>query len=122
LLFFNPWRGVDKPILHLAAVLHRHAHLDTVRHLSNTVGVLVGGLATKESVHIHAIQTLCMRHGAFFMSKQKGLEVDYLLAKLRHSGGKGIVLSAEQLNLGLQIGKPLLLALTALERSNPVSR
>lgn len=56
-----------------------------------------------------------LRDGAVFVGEQEGLEVHNLLAKLGHRGGKCIVLCREELNLGLEIGEPLLLPLTTLE-------
>jgi hypothetical protein len=53
------------------------------------------------------------------VGKKQRLEVDHLLAQLRHLCAQGIVLAAEDLHLGLQIGEPLLLALTTFERSDP---
>lgn len=61
---------------------------------------------------------MSLRDGAVFVSQQKGLEVHNLLTKLGHRGGKCIIFGREELNLGLKIGEPLLLALTTLESSD----
>jgi hypothetical protein len=80
----------------------------------------MGRLSSKEGVHVHAVQALSMRYRAILVCKQQRLQVDNLLAKLSDRRGESIVLSAEELNLGLKVGKPLFFALATLESSNPV--
>lgn len=53
------------------------------------------------------------------MSKEKCLEIDNLLAKLGDSSREGVILRTKKLNLGLEVGEPLLLTLSTLEGSNP---
>jgi hypothetical protein len=52
--------------------------------------------------------------------QKQGFEVDNLFAKLRDGSRKSIILRAKDLNLGLQISKPLLLTLATLESSDPM--
>ena len=53
------------------------------------------------------------------MSKQKRLEVDYFISQGVDLSVEGIVLGREDFNFMLQIGKPLLLSLSALQRGDP---
>ena len=53
------------------------------------------------------------------MSEKQCLEVDNLFAQLCDSGGKSVVLCTKELDLGLEVGQPLLLALSTLESSDP---
>lgn len=78
-------------------------------------------IATKEVIHGRSVQTLCLRDWTVFVGQEEGLEVYYFLAKLSNGSRKSIVLCTEQLDLSLQIGKPLLLSLTTLQGGNPVS-
>jgi hypothetical protein len=106
------------PVHHLA-LLHGH-HVDTIGlHLSDAIWVLVVNIASKEVVHGSTMQTLSLRYWAILVSKEERLEVNNFLAKLSDGSRESIVLCAEELNLGLEVGKPLLLALSALEGSNP---
>lgn len=88
--------------------------------LGDAIWVLVAHVAAKEVIHGVAVKTLSLRDGAVLVSKQKCLEVYYLLTKLSDGSRESIVLCTEQLNLSLQVGKPLLLSLTTLEGSNTV--
>jgi hypothetical protein len=99
--------------------LHRHAHLNAIRHLLKAVRVLVLGLSTEERIHVHAAKTLSMRHGAVLVCKKQCLEVDDLLSQLGDSRRQRVVLCTEELDFGLQIREPLLLALATLERGDP---
>lgn len=56
---------------------------------------------------------------AILVSEKKCLEVDNFLAKLSDGSRESIVLGTEELDLGLKVGKPLLLTLSALEGSDP---
>lgn len=85
-----------------------HTHLG-----GHAVGVRVK--SSRHAVHHKRTQTLGLRDGAVFMGQQEGLEIHNLLAKLGYRGGKCIVLCREELNLGLEIGEPLLLPLTTFE-------
>ena len=76
-------------------------------------------IATKEVVHGSPVKTLCLRDGTVLMSEQQGLQIHYFLAKLSDGSRESIILCTEQLNLCLKVGKPLLLSLATLERSNP---
>lgn len=55
------------------------------------------------------------------MGEQKCLEIDNFFAKLGHGGGQRVIFRSEQLNLGLQVGQPLLLPLTTLEGGDTAS-
>jgi len=112
---------VDIPVHHLT--LHRHPHVmdAVVLQLGDAVRILMADVATKEIVHGVAVKTLGLRDRAVLVSKQQGLEVDDLLTKLGDGSRESIVLCAEQLDLGLQVGKPLLLSLTALEGSDTIA-
>lgn len=90
--------------------------------LGDAIGVLVAHVAAKEIVHGVAMKTLSLRDRAVLVSKQKRLEVDDLLAQLSDGRTKSVILCAEELDLSLQIGKPLLLSLTTLEGSDAMSR
>jgi hypothetical protein len=82
-------------------------------HLS--VAIRLGNLG-----HESAMETLLLRDRAVLMCKQQGLEAYDLLPQLRDLGGQGIVLRAEHLNLRLEVGQPLLLALATFEGGNTV--
>lgn len=56
------------------------------------------------------------------MSEQQGFQVDNFFTELGHCGSESIILGSEQLNLGLKVGQPLLLALSTFERRNPVDQ
>lgn len=67
------------------------------------------------------MQTLGLRYWAVLMCQQQRLEVDNLFPQLSNGGRQRVVLSAEQLDLGLEVSQPLLLSLSALERSDTMS-
>lgn len=75
-------------------------------------------VATRHAVHHEGTQTLGLRDWAIFVCQQESLEVDDFLTELSHSSGKSIILSSEKLDLGLEVGQPLLLALATLESSD----
>lgn len=76
-----PRGWVYEPVHHLA-LLHGH-HVDTIRlHLSDTVWILMVDVAAEEVIHGSAMQTLSLRYGTVFMSKQQSLEVNNLFAEL----------------------------------------
>ena len=95
--------------LHSLAVLHRHA-----------IRIRVGIELIRNAVHHHAADTLCLGHGAVLMSQEQGLQVDNLLTQLRYLTAQCVVLAAENLHLGLQVGEPLLLALPAFQCRHPL--
>jgi hypothetical protein len=53
------------------------------------------------------------------VGEEQGLEVDDFLAELSDSGRESIVLCTKELDLGLEVSQPLLLALSALECGDP---
>lgn len=76
---------------------------------------------TDEVGHGHAADALRLRDRAVLVSKEHCLEVDDFFAHLSNLRRQSIVFCAEELNLGLQIGKPLLLPLATLQGSNPTT-
>lgn len=93
-----------------------------VLQLGDAIWVLMAHVAAKEVVHGVAVKALSLRDGAVLVSEQQRLEVYYLLTELSDGSRESIILCTEQLNLGLQVGKPLLLPLTTLEGSDTVIR
>lgn len=89
--------------------------------LGDAIWVLVADIAAEEVVHGIAMKTLSLRDRAVLVGEQEGLEVNDLLTKLSHGSREGIVLCTEQLDLGLQVGKPLLLSLAALKGGDTMS-
>lgn len=75
-------------------------------------------IASEEVVHCGAMQALGLGDWTVFVREKQRLQVDNLLTQLGDSGREGVILGAEQLHLGLEVGKPLLLPLTALERGD----
>ena len=69
-------------------------------------------------LHGHTADTLRLRYRTIFVSKQEGFKPHDLLTQLRDGGSERIIFSAENLDLLLEIGEPLLLALATLERSD----
>ena len=111
------WGWLYEPVHHLP-LLHRH-HVDTIRlHLSDAIWILVADVTAEEVVHGGAVETLCLGYWAVLVGKEQRLEVDNLLAKLSDGGRQSVVLGAKEFDLGLKVGKPLLLTLSALEGSN----
>ena len=53
------------------------------------------------------------------MSQEERLEIDNLFTKLGDLRSESIIFRAEDFNLGLKIGEPLLLPLSAFQRSDP---
>jgi hypothetical protein len=80
----------------------------------------MGVKSSRHAVHHQRAQTLSLRDGAVFVSQQERLQVHDLLTKLGHRRGKCIVLRREELDLGLEIGEPLLLPLTTLQSSDTI--
>lgn len=69
-------------------------------------------------LHGHTADTLRLGHRTILVSEQECFKPDNLLTQLRDGGSERIILSAENLDLLLEICEPLLLALATLERSN----
>jgi hypothetical protein len=112
-------RRLYEPIHHLA--WHHGLHVDTIRlQLCNAIWVLVVEVATKKVVHGSSMESLSLRYGAVLVCEQKCLEIHDFLAQLCDRSRQCVVLRAEQLDLGLEIGQPLLLALATLEGSDPI--
>lgn len=63
---------------------------------------------------------LLLSYGAIFVSDQNGFEVENFLAQGGDLSRKRIVLAAKNLDLLLQVGEPLFLALSAFQRCDPV--
>jgi hypothetical protein len=74
--------------------------------------------AFEEHVHTCTADSLGCRNRAVTVSEKKRLQVDDFLTELCHSLGQGVILGAEELDFGLQVGEPLLLALSTLERGD----
>ena len=87
--------------------------------LGDAIRILMAGITAQEVVHGGTMQTLSLGDRTVLVGKEQGLEVDNLLTELSDSCRQSVVLCTEELNLGLQIGKPLLLALSALECGDP---
>ncbi len=73
--------------------------------------------------HLHVLEvsvgnSLGLGDWAVLVCEQHSFESDDLIAKDLDLAGKIIVLLGEHLDLGLEVGEPLLLALTALESGN----
>lgn len=107
----------------MAVWLHRHAHVNAIGlQLSYPVGILVVDIASQKVVHGSTVEPLSLRYRAFLVSKQEGLEINNFLTELGDGCRKGIVFRTEQLHLGLKVGQPLLLTLTAFECGHPRTR
>ena len=76
--------------------------------------------AFEEHVHARTADALGGRDRAVAVCEKKRLQVDNLLAELRHGLGQRVVLGAEKFDFGLKVGEPLLLALPTLERGDTV--
>lgn len=63
-------------------------------------------------------QPLSLRHRAVFVLEEDLLQLHNLISHLVHLCRQSVVLAAEYLNLCLQVCKPLLLALSALQSGN----
>lgn len=74
--------------------------------------VSVGVISGRHTIHHEGAESLGLGNGAVLVGEQKGLEVHNLLTELSHRSGQRIILGGEKLNLRLQVGQPLLLALT----------
>lgn len=70
------------------------------------------------AIHNQRTKTLSLRHRTIFVSKQKGLEIHNFFPQLSDSSRQSIIFGCEELNLGLEICKPLLLTLTTFEGSD----
>lgn len=95
------------------AWLHAHVVRDVVG-----VGLKPGG----HSIHHQWAESLRLGNGTILVSEQQGFQVDNFFTELGHCGSESIILGSEQLNLGLKVGQPLLLALSTFERRNPVDQ
>jgi hypothetical protein len=69
-------------------------------------------------LHGHTGDALSLRYGTVLVRHEKCLQSHNLLAKLSHRRGKRVVLCTKDLDLLLQVGKPLLFALTTFERGD----
>lgn len=67
------------------------------------------------------MQALLLCDGTVLVGKKKGLQIDDFFSELCDLGSQGVVLRTEHLNLGLQVRKPLFLALPTLQRGNPIA-
>ena len=54
------------------------------------------------------------------MCQKEGFQIHDFFAKLSDGGGQGIVFGRENINFGLEVGEPLLFALSAFECGNAV--
>ena len=64
-------------------------------------------------------KTLALGNGAVFVLEKNGLQTYDLLAKSRYLRRKVVVLTAEDLYLGLEVRKPLLLTLATFKCGDP---
>ena len=67
------------------------------------------------------MHSLSLRDRAVLVREQERFQVDNLLTKLRYLGAQVLVLGAVEFYLVLKARQPGLLALSALERSHPVT-
>lgn len=74
---------------------------------------------TRQTVHTHSSHTLRLRNRTILVRQQQSLQIDNLLAQLRDLCAERVVLAAEDLHLGLEVGKPLLLSLTTFQCGDP---
>lgn len=72
-------------------------------------------VAGRDTVHHHGAEALGLRNRTVLVGEQHGFEVDDLLTQLSDSRRERIILGREQFHLRLQVGKPLLLALSTFE-------
>jgi hypothetical protein len=86
----------------------------------HAVGIHLGIEWLDNLGHEGPMESLLLGDWAVLVSEQQRLQVDDFLPQLSNLRCEGIVLAAEHLHLCLQIGQPLLLALTTLERGNTV--
>lgn len=93
---------------HYLSILHRHA----VR----VCMVIVIALHVMRCIVAHA---LCLGYWTIFVRQQYSLEIHNLLPELAHLCRERVILTAKDLDFSLQICKPLLLALSAFQCSNP---
>lgn len=77
-------------------------------------------IAFDKLLHAHTTKALLLRYGAILMGDEDGLEVDNLFSETRNLLAELIILLAEKFNFRLQICKPLLLALSTFQSSNPI--
>ena len=82
-------------------------------HLSAVAAVL------DHVLHLEAGKSLLLTDGTILVGEEKSLQVDDLIPKLVDLGVESIILTGEYLDLVLQVGKPLLLALSALQCGDP---
>ena len=101
--------AVDTLASHDALARHRGCHAIWV-HL-RVVGL-------NDLRHEGPVKALLLSDGTVFVGKQKSLEVDNLLSQLRNLLSQSFILTAKYLHLGLEVGKPLLLALSTFESRN----
>jgi hypothetical protein len=66
------------------------------------------------------VESLLLSNRAILMGQKERLEIDDFFPQGSNLGAQGIVLGREDLNLILEVGKPLLLALSALECGDSV--
>lgn len=84
--------------------------------------VAVGVKSRLHAVHHQGAKSLGLGDRAILVSQQESLEVHNLLSELGHGGSQRIILGGEKLDLGLEIGQPLLLPLTTLQSRDTVMR
>jgi hypothetical protein len=70
--------------------------------------------------HESPVKSLLLGDRAVLVGEQQCLQVDDFLPQLSDLCSQSIVLTAEHLHLGLQVGQPLLFALTTFECRNTV--
>jgi hypothetical protein len=118
---------VNSPSLHIGLSLwagallhwHLHARLHPVLYgHSIRIGMLMTAISTQVHRHGWTSDALLDRDWTVLVCKHNRLEIYQLFSQLCDSLRQSIIFSAEKLDLGLEIGKPLLLALPAFEGSH----
>lgn len=113
------------PPLHTTLATHlrtwsRHtrsrAHPKAIRICAEAV---LAGVA-RYLLHGHATDTLRLGDRAVLVCEKQRLKADYLFTQLGDGSGECIILCAEDFDLLLQVGKPLLFALATLQSSDSV--
>lgn len=70
-------------------------------------------------LHECSVKTLLLSHRTILVGQKKRLEIYHLFPQLGDLRCQGVVFAAEQLDLGLEVCKPLLLALSTFQSRNP---
>jgi hypothetical protein len=85
----------------------------------NAIRVHLLAITSHNVILHHALEALLLGKRAIFMGEQERLKVHNLVSQRLDLCTKRVILCAEDLYLLLQVCKPLLLSLSALQRSDP---